>query len=42
MEIIELDLTGCTHQIDIQKRIKEAFDFLPVISTIITSLSYHA
>ena len=27
MEIIELDLTGCTHQIDIQKRIKEAFDF---------------
>ena len=27
MEIIELDLTGCTHQIDIQKRIKVAFDF---------------
>ena len=27
MKIIELDLTGCTHQIDIQKRIKEAFDF---------------
>lgn len=27
MKIIELDLTGCTHQIDIQKRIKVAFDF---------------